>query len=94
MLSSTYLAIDNDGGVDVGADEGAGDGVEVGLEGRGRVAHGDAVVGQLGEGLLQALDHGVQGQDLLDLDLGINRLVSESNCGLNRFMNLPPSRFC
>ena len=52
MLSSTYLAIDNDGGVDVGADEGAGDGVEVGLEGRGRVAHGDAVVGQLGEGLL------------------------------------------
>ena len=56
----TNLAVDDDGCVDVGAEERLDDGVEVGLEGGGRVADGDAVVGQPGELLLHALHHRVQ----------------------------------
>ena len=59
-LSHTNLTVDDDGGIDVGAEERLDDGVEVGLEGGGRVADGDAVVGQPGELLLHALHHRVQ----------------------------------
>ena len=44
----TYLAVDDDGGVDIGAQEGLADGVEVRLQGGRGVAHGDAVVGEPG----------------------------------------------
>ena len=57
---SHYLTVDDDWRVDVGAEEAVDDGVKVGLEGRGRVADGDAVVGQPGVLLLHNLHHRVQ----------------------------------
>ena len=54
------MLIDDDGRVDVCAEECLSDGVEVCLEGCGRVADGDAVVGQPGVLLLHTLHHGVQ----------------------------------
>ena len=66
----SYLAIDNDGAVDVGAEDGLAQGVEVTLQGGGGVADRDAVVGEAGELLLQLLDDVMKGDQFLDLDLG------------------------
>jgi len=66
----TDLAIDNDGAVDVGAEDGLAQGVEVTLQGGGGVADRDAVVGEAGELLLQLLDDVMKGDHFLDLDLG------------------------
>jgi hypothetical protein len=65
------LAVDDDGRADVGADERLADGVEVSLEGGGRVADGDPVMPQAGVLRLQALHDGVQGLDLADDDLAL-----------------------
>jgi hypothetical protein len=67
--AETDLAVDDNGGVDVGAEESVADGVKVLLQGSGRVAHRDPVVGESGECLLDLLDDVVEGLDGLDLDL-------------------------
>merc|ERR1719309_9129 len=65
----TDLAVDDDGAVDGGALEGLADGVEVGLDGGGGVAHGDPHVDKSGELLLESLDNLGEGDELLDFDL-------------------------
>jgi hypothetical protein len=39
-----YLAVDDDGAVDIGAEHSLADGIEVALQGGGRVADGDTGV--------------------------------------------------
>merc|ERR1719273_1441008 len=63
------LVVDDDGGVDGGADQGVADDVKVGLIGGGGVAHGDPHVHKAGEVSLQALDDLREGLQVLDLDL-------------------------
>merc|ERR1711990_487631 len=63
------LVVDDDGGVDGGAHQGADHDVEVSLQGSPRVADGNSPVDQTGVFLLQSLDGGAEGLDALHLDL-------------------------
>merc|ERR1719411_1215567 len=63
------LVVDDDGGVDGGAHQGADHDVEVSLQGSSRVADGNSPVNQAGVFLLQSLDGGAEGLDALHLDL-------------------------
>merc|ERR1711997_287975 len=63
------LVVDDDGGVDGGAHQGADHDVEVSLQGGPRVANGDSPVDEAGVLLLQSLDGGAEGLDALHLDL-------------------------
>merc|ERR1719318_875806 len=63
------LVVDDDRGVDAGADQVLADRVEVGDAGGSGVADGDPEVNKAGEGLLQSLDDIVQGLQVLHLDL-------------------------
>merc|ERR1719480_56712 len=65
----TNLVIDNDGGVDGGADQGLADDVKVSLQGGGGVADRNSPVDQSRELLLQALNDLAQALELLDLNL-------------------------
>lgn len=70
-LREHYLAIDNNGAVDVGAQQCAAKGVEVALQGGSRVADGDAVVSQAGECLFHLLDHVMEADDFLGFNLAL-----------------------
>merc|ERR1712241_1553256 len=65
----TNLVIDNDGSVDAGAHQGVDNDVKVSLQRSTRVAHGHPHVEQAGVLLLQLLNMGAQGLDVLDLNL-------------------------
>ena len=69
-VKNGYLAVDNDGAVDVGADEGAAEGIEIGFEGSGGVADGDAVVGKAGVFGLQSLNNVMKTDNFFDLNFG------------------------
>merc|ERR1712200_8883 len=79
--SPSYLAVDDDRAVDGGALQGLAQGVEVGLQGGGRVADGDPHVDEAGVLLLEALDDKGEGGELLDLNLGL-LLVDVDNLDL------------
>ena len=63
-----YLAIDNDGAVDISANQSVTKGVKVSFQRSGRVADRNTVVGQLGVLLLQALNHVMKADNLLDFN--------------------------
>merc|ERR1712020_322866 len=63
------LVVDDDGGVDGGADQGVADDVEVSLVGSSRVADGDPHVHKAGEVGLQAFNGLGEGLQVLDLNL-------------------------
>merc|ERR1719220_1868495 len=62
------LVVDDDGGVDGGADQGVADDVEVCLVGSRRVADRDSHVNEAREVSLQAFDHFGEGLQVLDLN--------------------------
>ena len=76
-----YLVIEDDGSVDGCSHQGVAQGVEVLLEGRGRVTHGYPHVDKAGELLLETLDGLGETLELLDLDLGL-LLVNVNNLEL------------
>merc|ERR1712186_249533 len=65
----TNLVIDNDGSVDAGAHQGVDNDVKVSLQRSTRVAHGHPHVDQARVLLLQLLNMGAEGLDVLDLNL-------------------------
>ena len=69
--AAVYLAIDDDGAVDVGAHQCAAKGVEVALQGGGRIADGDAIVSQTREGRFQFLDHVMKSDEFLHFNLAL-----------------------
>ena len=75
------LVINDDRGVDAGADQGVDHDVEVSLQGGGGVTHGDSPVNKSGELLLKAFNGLAQALQLLDLNLGL-LLVNVDNLKL------------
>merc|ERR1719480_268855 len=65
------LVIDDDRGVDAGADQGVHHDVEVSLQGGSRVADRNSPVNKSRELLLEALNGLAQALELLDLNLGL-----------------------
>merc|ERR1719336_2289849 len=72
----TDLVVDDDGRVDAGADQVLADRVKVGDAGGSGVADGNPEVDKAREGLLQSLDHIVQGLQVLDLALSTSGFPS------------------
>ena len=67
----TYLAIDNNGAVDVVSQESFAQCVEISFKGGSRIANGDTDMFETREFLLNTLNHLGQGDDLLSLNFAL-----------------------